>query len=327
MQYTGILMAMSDRLLREYLTLVIEKIRSKQGSSGKSTERFDLKRFKKLDDNREMLKYANDHLDQLGVGSSRVAFLLSGRYALKVALNEKGYGQNEAELDVYTNPKTKRVIAKVYAAHDENAWLISDLVKPIKSEKEFEQLAKVSWEDFSKQVWEGIVLHDVDGASDFAKAVVATANSNNLLFGDLADQLGQKNAHFKSVIDHWGKTPDGRVVLLDYGFTEAVNQKHYAPERELRHKGTGGAPQKRGPDAVVSPKKGEDVDSYAQTKQKSGGRMLPPPEPQSAGPMPAGMRPPPKAASRSGEKTPGEVPAHKRRRQPTDAELAKTRRA
>jgi hypothetical protein len=29
-------------------------------------------------------------------------------------------------------------------------------------------------------------------------------------------------------INHWGKTPDGRCVLLDYGYTEDVHKSHYS---------------------------------------------------------------------------------------------------
>jgi hypothetical protein len=28
-------------------------------------------------------------------------------------------------------------------------------------------------------------------------------------------------------IDHWGKSVDGRVIVLDYGFTEKVEREHY----------------------------------------------------------------------------------------------------
>ena len=31
-------------------------------------------------------------------------------------------------------------------------------------------------------------------------------------------------------IDHWGKTPDGRCVLLDYGFTQDVFKSHYSDD-------------------------------------------------------------------------------------------------
>jgi hypothetical protein len=91
---------MSDRLLREYLSLVIEKIRSKKVSSGRLGGHFDLKKFKSLDSIDMMKIYAGEFLENIGEGSSRVAFLFSGKYVLKIALNKKGVGQNEAELDV-----------------------------------------------------------------------------------------------------------------------------------------------------------------------------------------------------------------------------------
>lgn len=292
---------MSERLLREYMSLVIEKIRSRKTPGG---ETFDLKRFKSLNDINDMHDYAGKYLDKLGTGSSRAAYLMSGRYALKIALNNKGIGQNEAELDVYTNPATKRIIAKVYAADERDKWLVADLVKPVTSEKEFEELAGVSWKDFGKQVYEGLKLHDVDNASDFAKAVVATAHSNRLLLGDLVDQL---NSPFKSVIDHWGKTPDGRIVLLDYGFTEDVDKQHYAPERELRRAAAAG------PQAVVAPRRGDSVDSFAKTKRKSAGEEEKPADKSAR----TAARVPKAIAARAAEKS----------RVPSDEELTRTRKA
>lgn len=215
---------MSERLLHEYLTLIIEKIKSKRGMKGPLGDHFDLNRFKKLDDLQPMLVYAGHFLDKLGEGSSRAAFLLSGKYVLKIALNKKGLAQNNAELEVFTNPKSKSIVAKIYASNDQQQWLIADLVKPVASVEEFEQMCGVSWTVFSSQIVKGLKEKDVPHeASKFVKTVLATALENNLLPGDLA----QTRSDSKNALGHWGKTPDGRLVLLDYGFTEKVASDHY----------------------------------------------------------------------------------------------------
>lgn len=201
---------------------MFEKIRStKDMAHGRLGNKFDLKKFKSLEAINLMVRYADTFLEQLGKGSSRMAFLYSSKYALKIAINEKGLAQNEAEVDVATNPKSKLVIAKIYSADPEYKWVISDLVKPIKSEKEFESLTGTQWEDFLDALY--FAIHgegEEKKNSAFTDAVIATAKTNKLLTGDLKS------------IEHWGKTPSGRAVLLDYGFTRGVADVHYKKEPE-----------------------------------------------------------------------------------------------
>ena len=216
---------MNASLLQEYVSLVLEKIRTKKGVDSKFGDKFDLKKFKSLPSSEVMIQYAKTFLDTLGQGSSRRAFLLSGKYALKIALNAKGISQNQAELDVFTNPKSKAIVAKVYDADDEFNWVISDLVRPLKTPEEFEQLTKIPWEKFTKTLVV-IVKHHVEvrNLPPFLDAVAATAQQNNLLVGDLKE------------IDHWGKTHDGRCVLLDYGFTQEVWASHYSDKPSMTGK-------------------------------------------------------------------------------------------
>jgi len=67
-------------------------------------------------------------------------------------------------------------------------------------------------------------------STPFIKAAIRTALSNNMLYGDIADPMDD------NTVSHWGKTPDDRCVLLDYGLTEETWNKHYEPERQQRMK-------------------------------------------------------------------------------------------
>lgn len=53
----------------------------------------------------------------------------------------------------------------------------------------------------------------------FLQALNAFMKSSKLMPADI-DNIG-----------HWGKTADERVVILDYGFTDQVAQRFYAPGR------------------------------------------------------------------------------------------------
>ena len=211
---------MNVTLLREMIGLVLEKIRTEKGVSSKIGEKFSINKFKQIEEPNIALVYANHFLESIGEGSSRKTFLLSSKYALKIALNKAGVGQNEAEIDVFTNPKTKPIVSKIYSSGPNNSWLISDLVKPLTSEKEFESLTKISWRQFQELMRKAYDEQKIDPKSpEFVKNVLNFAFGNSMMMGDMAGD---------GKMDHWGKTPDGRVVLLDSGFTRDVFQNHYS---------------------------------------------------------------------------------------------------
>lgn len=214
-------------LLREFVRQIIsEKIRSKKPKfkwSGKP--KFDLEYFKSLPNESLMTAYAMNFLDLLGQGSSRIVFALTSRKALKLAKNQKGIGQNEAEISVYTDPASTDSVSKIHDADSSNRWIISDMVRPLDSENEFEQLTGTPWKIFEEDLISVISSSARKSgkaslgkdASEFTKKIyqMAEKGKQKLKVGDLIE------------LDHWGKTPDGRVVLLDSGFTEEVAEKHY----------------------------------------------------------------------------------------------------
>jgi len=252
---------MSSHLLREWITLMVEKIRTEKGGKGKFGDKFNLNKFKSLDSIHIMLDYAGSFLETLGVGSSRKAFLLSGKYVLKVALNEKGIAQNQAEMDVYTNPQSQQVVAKVYSYDPKFQWLVSDLVKPLTDVNEFEQLSGTDWRSFCDAVNRGM-KNKASEPNDpkFVKSVVDTALKNNMMRGDIAQQ-DHSRAPSEDVLGHWGKTPDGRLVLLDYGFTHEVWAAHYSKSSQQPKAKTAG------------------VGALDKTVTAPGGRQRPPTKP------------------------------------------------
>lgn len=221
---------------------------------------FKWSEFKELYNQLSKSNYAKRHLKLLDFGSSREVFLLSNRHVLKLArpvAEERGVAQNEAELNIYTDPKTKPVVAKIYDAADDYTWLVSELVRPLKSNVEFKSLIGVNMADFirimdfvkmtgstekaikeyEEAFYEAKFLkkykdtfYDINYSdeakqieielellknNEFVRATAALVSDVGLVSGDL------------SFNGHWGKTPDGRVVILDYGFTEKVARQLY----------------------------------------------------------------------------------------------------
>lgn len=206
---------MKNRLLEEYIRFIIfEKIRSVKKNSPFGS-RFDFKKFRSLDNIEFMRGYADSFLQVLGEGSSRVAYALSSNKVLKIALNGKGVDQNIAELDVFTNPATKPMVAKVQDYDPEYRWIIADSVRIFNSEEEFEKETGVNFKEFVEDIKQSLIRKQ-QPESDLAVSTLKTIMSSNLMLGDVAR------------IEHWGKSSDGRVVLLDYGFTKEVWQLHYS---------------------------------------------------------------------------------------------------
>lgn len=214
---------MSVELLREYVEVMVEKIRTQKNSNIRFGPKFDLKQFKSLEHVKHLNLYAETYLEKIGRGSSRAAYVFSSRYVLKIAVNNKGIAQNEAEVDAYTNPQSKPVIAKIYDFDPDYKWLMSELVRPLDNETEFEKFTGIDFEVFMGQVYDLINKEiNPEKCSKLAAATTHTMLHNNILTYDI-DRF-----------DHWGATPDGRVVILDYGYTEGVFKSHYShgPDRK-----------------------------------------------------------------------------------------------
>lgn len=182
----------------------------------------------------------------LGKGSSRVVFALPNtKYVLKLAKNQAGFAQNKAEVDVYTNPKTKNIVAQVFDWDSEyDMWIVSETVKEFRDGREFldavgiELRELIHFYDHMKEQGNGwyekylerakkrygdkyenniyvLMSHRVH-ANPFSKDFANLVQAGDLMEGDLGKP------------EHWGKTADGRVVILDYGYTKSVHRNYYS---------------------------------------------------------------------------------------------------
>lgn len=221
-------MESDENLLREFVQQILqERIRSKH---------FDLREFKSLRSPQMCIDYAEmAGLEDLFSGSSRQAYALSSGKVLKVALPENqaaGRAQNEAEVEIYTNPKTKPLVTKVYDYDSRYKWIIVELVRPLdeSANEEFESQFGVDFYTMTAAGFAKSTGRDLDEILDqreiealeknpkarqFLQSYVNLVNLNNVGESDMSNA------------GHWGKTADGRIVLLDFGATEDVLAKHY----------------------------------------------------------------------------------------------------
>lgn len=205
----------------------------------KGKGRFDLAEFKGLGTAEQMREYARAKLESVGRGSSRAVYALTSGKVLKVAAPFKcegsydaGIAQNRAEADMFTDPATRDVIARILDFDPEYRWLISESVRTI-DESEFER--EFGCDILSVGHVSNLML---DGAMSFGEAceqavddgmTVPTREAVDMFLALAAQGQGIGDME---LIYHWGKSADGRIVLLDYGFTREVSDTFYSEDSE-----------------------------------------------------------------------------------------------
>lgn len=202
-------------------SLVQEKIRSRK----KSSARFNMNEFRSIKNPVQVLKYARSRLELVGKsnydydddvpyeeregeGSSRDAFILTSRYALKVAKTKKGIVQNKEEIKSF-NKIPKSVVdlfIKVYESDPDGKWMITDLVRPLSS---YPSTMKAK---FRSEINKILVPASYDQSRDEYQGRIFIQNFSQ----DLENNL-----------DNWGMTSDKRIVILDYGASQEVLNSYY----------------------------------------------------------------------------------------------------
>ena len=133
----------------------------------------------------------------IGKGSGRFVFDMNNGYVVKVARNLAGREQNKVEYKISQDDETG-MFAKVIQSFDDYNFKIME-----KAGKVYDMA----------YVWR---YFNVRNERDFSMIyqIKQIRSKYNLLMGDL-----RKNSS-------WGIV-DGRVVLIDYGFTKKVRDRYY----------------------------------------------------------------------------------------------------
>lgn len=207
------------------------------------SEGFDIRKLEQMDEAGEIFHYMHEQrVPIIGEGSSRFVYKISPRFVLKLAIFDrvgKGRGQNQAEVESYTDPETRHFLNRIYKFDDDYDWVIAELVKPIKTFAEFKGLMGIDFETFQSVVYGIRRYREIMGIKDeedkeyirtklmerYAKHGLGLEFIDEMMV--LIGKLGQGTGDLAK-LDHWGKTTDGRIVLYDYGFTKEVRLKHYA---------------------------------------------------------------------------------------------------
>lgn len=237
------------------------RIKSDVGSRGG----FDLKVFMGLDSQVDRLEYLRGTSMFLGSGSSRVVFAVSPRRVIKLAggsrldaggvdnpssrMTEAGIYQNRREYELWErNGRTDgvgRLLPQSFDISDDGAWLLAELVRPLRDGDELREMIGLDGDDFlrlmrvlgehghmNSEYFKNFVLGIREKVDDVSLDDNEREGSRRgLEFVLLLHRLKELDPGLSlaELVDSsaWGKGSDGRLVLLDPGADETLMKRYY----------------------------------------------------------------------------------------------------
>jgi hypothetical protein len=182
----------------------------------------DIEKAEHYNERKEIAEKAFKHISS---GSSRITYLTKDNTVIKLAKNDKGLAQNEAEATADIKSKYLNSTIK----HAKNySWIEVPYAEKI-TEKQFEEMTDLTFEDFGEAIKYG--LKKVSGnsgkekpknfkevsESEIYKEVKRIGEKLKLLPGDLAriSSFGSK---------------DGHPIIIDAGLTVNIYDTYYEDE-------------------------------------------------------------------------------------------------
>lgn len=192
---------------------------------------FDLNVFSNLKSFAKRKKYAEQHLKRISSGSARIVYIIDDNTVLKMAKNEKGIAQNEAEISARN--LYDHITANIYEYDDDYMWLEMERAKKVK-EKDFVRLIGFEFEDIAKAiVYRG---RKAKGQDPKKYNLSLPSNYSEIAETDWYSSLESFMVNFKlegtdlavlsayGVVNRKGKE---QIVVVDYGTNSDVFNTHY----------------------------------------------------------------------------------------------------
>lgn len=214
-------------------TPVARPRRAQQGQEP-AKQQFNMEQFKTIKGLDQKLRYLQSTLKQVGEGSSRTVFQLDKDFVIKLAKNPAGTGQNRAESTVCTIDKGLELFAKVAEIGEGYEWLKSEYAVPM-TEESFQQSTGVPWKTFTSAMFAAFPEKVKGGQATPQSQQALQSLANNQWFKRVLNVM--KGCKYEpgdmTKLDSWG-TVNGRAVVVDSGFTEAVQQAFYPTQQATK---------------------------------------------------------------------------------------------
>lgn len=224
-----------EEMLSEYIlededfTDVTRKTNLVKKAPQPQREIFDLEKLRTLQSLTDIFSYLQSTMEnaKIGAGQGRTVYKLGNGQVLKVANDQGGIEQNKAESIACSG--FQDLFPRIFEIQKTFLWMIvaeATMMEP----NRFQQITKMPWDKFisglkgafpeklknpTPQQLESFKQNFIDlSGNPFFKKVIGAIKSCKYEPGDIAK------------LDSWGVV-QGKPVIIDSGFTEAVSQQFY----------------------------------------------------------------------------------------------------
>lgn len=197
---------------------------------------FSLDMLKSLPSFNQRVKYCRQHLgNPIGKGSSRIVFQISDEKVLKLAMNEKGIAQNNAEAD--WGAQRYGVVPKLYDADKNDLFIVVEYVLPAKKQ-DFPVCIGIKFEEFIEFVKKVYLMYASNRDRRMIYSNMSDDEFQNLIdnnewldsfYGYMSD-FGVPYGDL-TVMRNYGlceRNGEPEIVLLDSGLTNNIWDEFYA---------------------------------------------------------------------------------------------------
>ena len=191
---------------------------------------FNMEEFKKLTTFSKRKQYCDDRLQRIGSGSSRIAYKIDNEKVLKLAKNNKGLAQNEAEVDIAG--AGYYATAEVFEYDNNNcSFLEMELVRKC-NPSDFKRILGFSTDELFCYLYD-IHVKKYNEPKFLNNDKLKEYMDENGFVVEVMDLVGTYGLHIGDLrrISSYGIVKrDGQdtVVLIDFGGTKDVIKNYYS---------------------------------------------------------------------------------------------------
>ena len=211
---------------------------------------FNMDTFKSLNSYNKKIKYCNDNLQRIASGSSRIVYKIDDATVLKLAKNQKGLAQNEAETQYRDDMYAPNIFAEVYDNDEKFYWIEMQLARKAKP-TDFKRLTGYDFKTFQNFVTYSAQQYLPRRSYGFSvpseyKQLFDSEEFQNMVWDNPDNVFNQTNEYLTSYqiekygdvqrISSWGVVKDkhdgtDKLVLIDYGLTDDIFNQYYSYPR------------------------------------------------------------------------------------------------
>lgn len=223
-------MIINEKIIRKIVKNVVNKCLNEA-----MDDSFSYEELSSIRSFAQRMKYCKLHLgDTIGSGSSRAVFQIDDNKCLKLAKNQKGIAQNNAEFDSFA--QSYGVMPKQYESADDNSWIIVEYVLPAKA-KDFQVCLGMDFRKYCEFVKKCYNCYSSSRNSWANNSSISDEEFEEILennewleglYSYMADYqvpLGDMLRLVNYGMVQRGGTPE--IVILDSGLTEQIYNEFY----------------------------------------------------------------------------------------------------